>query len=305
MSWNITGRAKVYQYSAAKLTDALDFFQPEVVAHIRSMGEEPRFHAKQWEYAQVLEARDRHAPNAKDYVGVGCGREPLIPRLAERAQTLIASDLYDMAGAWADATQRPDRIWPHLKGLRVHPMDMRRVDLPAESADFIWSLCAIEHVGDEDDVVDSVRQIGRLLRPDGVFVLTTEYTFDEKSFYRSGRPSGTLSLSRDAIRRFFTETGLHCIEPVDLRLSTHPFNVPVWNKLTDRMGMVNLPHVIYRVQPMPLRGTYATCISVVLSRKDHGNDRFIEDSGQREALRPLFERGRSISRKLTLPTRWW
>jgi SAM-dependent methyltransferase len=302
---NFAGSVGGYEYSVAKVADALDFFIPEVIGHIRAMGEEPRFHTKQWEYAQVLQARDRYAPNAKDYVGVGCGREPLIPKLGERAEKLIASDLYDMAGAWADASQRPDRIWPELKSLVVHPMNMRKVDLPESSADFIWSLCAVEHVGNEDDVIDTVRQIGRLLRPGGVFVLTTEYTFDKKSFFVPGRPSGTLSLSRSAIRRMFTETGLHCVEPVDLRLSKHPFNIPVWNKLTDREGMANLPHVIYRVQPMPLRGTYGTCVAVVLSKEDHGKDRLIEDPNEREVLDMLCGVGRRVSRKLTLPTRWW
>lgn len=305
MTWNPAGVVSDYQYSVAKVADALDFFQPEVIAHIRAMGEEPRFHSKQWEYAQVLEARARYAPHAKDLVGVGCGREPLIPMLAKHAERLTATDLYDMTGAWADAEQRPDRIWPELKNLSVHPMDMRKVDLPEGSADFIWSLCAVEHVGQADDVVDTVRQIGRLLRPGGVFVLTTEYTFDDESFYLAGKPSGTLSLSKSVLRRFFTETGLHCVEPVDLRVSTHPFNVPVWNKLTDRIGLVNLPHVLYRVQPMPVRGTYGTCVSVVLCKEDKGNDRLIEDPNQAAKLRPMFELGRSMSRKLTLPTRWW
>jgi hypothetical protein len=107
------------------------------------------------------------------------------------------------------------------------------------------------------------------------------------------------------VRRFFTDTGLHCVEPIDLRVSTHPFNVPVWNKLIDRMGVVNLPHVLYRVQPMPVRGTYSACISIILSKEDHGNDRFIEDPNQAEKLKPMFELGRSVSRRLTLPTRWW
>src|SRR5205085_993543 len=70
-------------------------------------------------------------------------------------------------------------------------------------------------------------------------------------------------------------------------------------------GMSILPHVTYRVQPLPLRGTYGTCVSVVLSREDHGNDRFIEDPDQAERLKPLFEVGRRVSRKLTKPTRWW
>lgn len=80
----------------------------------------------------------------------------------------------------------------------------------------------------------------------------------------------------------------------------------VWNLAgCDRMGVANLPHVLYRVQPRPFHGTYGTCASLVLCREDRGNDRIIEDPAQNDALRPLFELGRETSRKLTLPTRWW
>ena len=80
--------------SVCKINDAVDFFRPEVIAHIRRVGEEPRLHGKQWEYAQVLEARERYAPNARRILGLGCGREATIPVLCEGAEEFVASDLY-------------------------------------------------------------------------------------------------------------------------------------------------------------------------------------------------------------------
>lgn len=289
----------------AKLVDAVDFFRPEIVAHIERTGEAPRMHNKQWEYAMLLEARKRYAADARRIAGLGCGCEPTLPLIAEGADELVATDLYGAPGAWGDASRRPDEVWPEVKNLRVHTMDMRKIDLPAESFDFVSSLCAVEHVGRADAVVDTVRQAGRLLRPGGVMFLSTEYTFDATDFYTPPLPSATtLFMSKRTIRRFFTETGLHLVEPLDLRLSLHPFNIPLWDQINN-YGYRNLPHVLYRTQPLPLYGCYAAVVCLMLCREDRGNDRIIEDPDQMEKLAPLFEMGRKMSRRLTSPVRWW
>jgi SAM-dependent methyltransferase len=292
------------EWSPSKLCDAIDFWNPAIVAQIRSMGQQPRFHTKQWEYAQLLESVTRFATGVESMVGLGCGVEPTIPRLAAVAKEVVATDLYGMEGAWKNASQRPDALWPELKNLRVHSMNMRNIDLPEESADFLWSLCAVEHVGPANAVVDVVRQAGKLLRPGGHFFLSTEYTFEDTTFYAPASPSGTLFLDRSTLKRFFTETGLHLVAPLDLRLSTHPMNVPVWDQMNNH-GAYNIPHVIYRCQPMPFWGTYGGCVSMVLCKEDKGADYFLEDPDQRERLEPMWRLGRKLSRRLTLPSRWW
>lgn len=291
----------------SKLVDAVDFFRPEIIAHIERVGESPRMHNKQWEYAMVLEARKRHAPDAKRLVGLGCGCEATIPALCDGADEYVATDLYGARGAWKNAARRPDEVWPHLRNLRVHTMDMRKIDLPDASFDFVSSICAVEHVGRADAVVDAVRQAGRLLRPGGVMFVSTEYTFRARDFYTPANPfdrNTTLFMSTGTIRRLFTETGLHLVEPLDLRLSLHPLNIPLWDQINN-YGYCNLPHVLYRTQPLPMYGCYAAVISLVLCREDRGNDRVIEDPDQMEKLAPLFELGRKVSRRLTSPTRWW
>ena len=298
-------RCEEYQYSVAKLCDALDFFEPRVIDWIRQVGEEPRFHTKQWEWAQILEARRLYADSARTLVGLGTGTELILPVLARDAEQIIATDLYESPGAWKHtAGRRPDEVFPELDNLRVHSMDMRKIDLPPESADFVWSLCSIEHVGHIEEILDALRQAGRLLKPGGLMAITTEYAFSERSLYVPRIPSGNFFyLDQQKIRRMFTDTGLHLVEPIDLRLSTHPMNVPVWEHLNN--SVPNLPHVLYRAQPLPLYGVYAACICLVLSREDHGNDYFIEDPQREEKLAPLFKLGRSVSRRLTTPLRWW
>lgn len=292
------------QISLCKVVDAVDFFRPSVIEHLRCVGQEPRLHNKQWEYAQQLEAKKRYFRPGGRIAGLGCGCETTIPMMAEGAEEFVVTDLYGAKGAWGDASRRPDDLWPHVQNLKVVSMDMRSIALEEASFDFVSSLCAIEHVGFADAVIAVARQAGRLLRPKGVLFLTTEFTFDDRAFYAPGHPSGTLYLSHRELRRLFTETGLHLVEPLDLRVSTHPLNMPVWDQVNNKL-FPNLPHVLYRNQPLPFWGTYAGTVSLVLSREDHGNDRILQDPDQMERLKPLFEMGRKLSRRLTLPTRWW
>lgn len=44
--------------------------------------------------------------------------------------------------------------------------------------DFCWSLCALEHLGSIDKGFDFIRNSLRTLKPGGVAVHTTEFTFD-------------------------------------------------------------------------------------------------------------------------------
>ncbi len=298
----VTFEASDDGWSPCKVCDALDFFRPEIVENIRRVGEEPRFHAKQWEYAQLLEAKRRLAPNAKTLVGVGCGCEPTIPLLAEGADEIICTDLYGMPGAWDVASRRPDEVFPQLRNLCVHSMDMRRVDLRAESADFVWSLCAIEHVGDGDAIVDAARQAGRLLKPGGVMFLTSEFTFGDQSVFSPGR-SSTLFLDRVMVRRLFTESGLHLVAPMDLRLSAHPFNAPLWWLINNDYPM--LPHCGYSRKRLGVVGYHSTCFSMALCREDRGMDRMIEDPAGEPHLDTLRATARRLSRHVTAPHKWW
>lgn len=281
-----------------KLADATDFFLPEFSEHLARLGEAPTFHNKQWEWAQILETRRRLAPDARRLIGLGAGHEPTIPLLAEGATEVIATDLYEREGGWQTASKRPDRVYPHLKQLRSHHMDMLRVDLPPKSADFVWSMCAVEHVGGLDEVIEAVRQAGTLVAPGGVLFISTEFSLSGP--YRSG---STLYFDRSMIEKVVRRSGLHLVEPIELRLARHPMNVPLWSGA--RAFSDALPHVVYRAQPVPVFGAYATVLSFVLSTEDRGVPIFEADPELDRVVEELGEQGRKLNRRVAPPWHWW
>lgn len=286
-------------WSPCKLCDAMDFFRPGFVEQMERVGELPWFHAKQWEYFQLLETRRVYAPNARVLVGLGCGCELTLPPLAEGAEEVIATDLYGQAGAWDVAQRRPDEVYPAIKNLRVHSMDMRKIDLPPGIADFVWSLCAIEHVGGVDEIADTLRQAGRLLNDTGVLFVSTEYNLGSKPY----RTSNTMFLDRPMIERIIGESGLFVVAPIELRLTDHSFNIPLWHRAREKYHFV--PHITYRHQKLPGYGTFGTVISFVLSRTDRKIPLFDESPDLARVVERLAARGREGNRRLAPPWKWF
>ncbi len=278
-------------WSPCTNADALDFFLPHVSEHLATVGEVPRLHCKQWEYAQLLEVRRRLAPDAKRLVGLGCG--------CEGAEEITVTDLYEREGAWDVARVDPRKAFPSMENLRVHSMDMRKIDLPERSADFVWSLCAVEHVGSLYDVIETVRQAASLLTDDGKLFISTELNLSG-SYYRT---KTTLYLTVDMIEKIVRNSGLYPVAPIRIALSSHPMNTPVEAKVNDEHGAI--PHIIYRHQQRPGDGIFATVVSFVLSRHDHGHPIVEVDPELETTLRALGTEGRRLNRRLVPPWKWW
>jgi len=255
-------------------------------------------HCKQWEYAQLLEVRQKLAANARRLVGIGCGCEKTIPLVGRGAERCTVTDLYGREDAWQTAHANPKRVFPEMTNLEVHSMDMRRVDLPKRSADFVWSLCAVEHAGTLLDIISAVRQAGELLDEDGLLFISTELNLGKRDY----RTSNTVFLSRPMITQIVQSSGLHLFAPIELRISDHPMNTPVSSAIEpDVFGQV-----VYRDQKNALQGTMATVVSFVLGRRDRGvREVWNVDPAYEQTLAKLVKRGRRLSRRLTPPWRWW
>jgi SAM-dependent methyltransferase len=137
-----------------------------------------RLHRKDWEYAvitQALRERGMLEPR-RSGLGFAVGNEPLSRQFAARGVDVLATDAPD-GGAWGASGQHAgagDGIAG--EGVRFRHVDMRRPEqFPDERFDFVWSSCAMEHLGNLQAGLDFVRASSRLLVPGGVAAHTTEY----------------------------------------------------------------------------------------------------------------------------------
>jgi SAM-dependent methyltransferase len=121
---------------------------------------------------------------------LGVGSELLIFLFTRLCGHVTATDLYSGDTAWREAryqdfrasllSQSPFPI--PAERLTLESADMRSLPVPDGSQDFVWSTSSIEHVPGLPDVLDVLREAGRVLRPGGYALLTTEFCISEPPY---------------------------------------------------------------------------------------------------------------------------
>ncbi len=148
-------------------------------------------HRKHWEYCAVAQALHERALLEPGRTGCGfaVGREPLPAAFAARGAQILATDQSPggSAESWAATGQHVASLdGVYVPGLisrpdfdarvRFKPVDMRNLELPwAESFDFIWSCCSLEHLGSLEAGWQFVLKSLELVKPGGFAVHTTEF----------------------------------------------------------------------------------------------------------------------------------
>jgi 2-polyprenyl-3-methyl-5-hydroxy-6-metoxy-1,4-benzoquinol methylase len=153
--------------------------------------EQRNVHRKVWEWvciAQTLYERNMLSPG-RTGLGFAVGSEKLPSLFASLGARIVATDIGDaaIASLWA----KTDEYTGALDGLYVADLidrsdferrvtyrhvDMRDLSqLEPEHYDFVWSSCALEHLGTLDAGLNFIVESTRLLRPGGVAVHTTEF----------------------------------------------------------------------------------------------------------------------------------
>ena len=139
-------------------------------------------HRKYWEYAWLLQAlagRGLIAPGRRG-LGFAVGREPIAAYLASAGVQVLATDgpgesidchwreTGQHAASREDLNLRwlcpPDRF---AENVRFRVEDMRAPAADLADFDFCWSLCAIEHLGDLDQLRRFVTRSLAMVKPGG------------------------------------------------------------------------------------------------------------------------------------------
>ncbi|HLG92566.1 MAG TPA: class I SAM-dependent methyltransferase [Acidimicrobiales bacterium] len=192
-------------------------------------------HRKLWEYAfiaRALEERGMLAPGRRG-LGFGVGAEPLVAAFAARGCQVVATDLDpDRArqAGWAPAGGAPEDLNrlglcpPEEFAERVsfRPVDMNRIPADLGGFDFLWSSCALEHLGSILQGQAFVLSAMRCLRPGGVAVHTTEFNLSADDATVDYAP--TVLLRRRDVQRLvqlLRQAG-HQVEEPDLDPGSSP-----------------------------------------------------------------------------------
>jgi SAM-dependent methyltransferase len=216
-----------------KIGDSTDFSDPRIDLILRhGLRVIPQLHPRQWEFAMTylqLLIANALTPTSRG-ISFGSGREPLIFPIAAITSNLTVTDLYSDSTSWGVAkTARPRdfvlEVAPpdfNPSNLDVAAMDMREINFPDGSFDFAYSISAMEHIGDDPDFLQHLREVRRVLRPNGVYVMTTELCFRSESY----RSTGNYSFALNHLLSLFAAAGLRAEPLFDGRLSRRAENAP-------------------------------------------------------------------------------
>lgn len=205
-----------------------------------------RMHRKDWEWNYILQALHCHAmlePGRKG-LGFAVGTEPLVATMAARGCQVVASDApvaVVESASWVRTGQHSTTVEAlNTDGIcdaaafraraSFRPVDMNDIPGDLRGFDFLWSSCAMEHLGSLEQGVRFVEQSLNCLRPGGVAVHTTEFNLSSNSL--------TIENKDASIYRKCDIEGLY----LRLREAGHqvaPLNFCIGDRLEDRH--VDLP----------------------------------------------------------------
>ena len=158
----------------------------------KRLGEQPdRLHRKIWEYSfisQALYERGLLAPS-RTGLGFGVGKEPLASLFCSYEVKICATDApFEVAdkGNWVETGQFADglevlnerNLCPQAKFEQLctyRKVDMNSIPDDLRGFDFVWSSCALEHLGSIQDGEEFIYNSLDCIKARGYAVHTTEF----------------------------------------------------------------------------------------------------------------------------------
>lgn len=153
-----------------------------------------KLHRKLWEWCYIVQAlyeRGILKPDARG-LGFAVGTEPLTSLFASLGCEIVATDLdsaFANEAGWVATNQNASGLADlNVRGIcptpilaskvAFRPVDMRSIPDDMRGFDFLWSSCAMEHLGSLKNGLDFVERSLQCLRPGGYAVHTTELNCD-------------------------------------------------------------------------------------------------------------------------------
>ncbi|MFK8013364.1 MAG: class I SAM-dependent methyltransferase [Marinicellaceae bacterium] len=228
--------SKLNTHNWQKICAAEDWSKPEFKFVLEKIFKSnASYHRKQWEFVTIFLCLSQQGKLNQNSIGAsfGAGKEPLIYHLLPYVKSFLATDLYSWNTGWDTAKMgKKDTPMDFLKrnapkatdlsNLQAEEMDMRTLDIEDNSLDFCYSSCAVEHIGDHADFVQHLKEVKRVLKPDGIYVMTTEFLFNHQTVANKGN----YKFDNEYLKKLFIESGLDTQMEFDAGCEESRLNVP-------------------------------------------------------------------------------
>lgn len=223
----------------SELCKAKDLHTEWYTRWCREMGEKPRFHRKQWEFAYVMQTLwERKCIEAgKKGLVFAVGSEPLPSIFARYGCQITATDIHPEQGeelGWTNG----DQLCFGLEGLNkrklcdeeifrrsvtYRPVDMNDIPPDLVDFDFNWSSCSFEHLGSIEKGMLFLKNQLKTLKPGGWAVHTTEFNISSNDVTLDNDPNTVIFRKKDIeqITKELEKEG-HFVEEVDFSLGGLP-----------------------------------------------------------------------------------
>jgi hypothetical protein len=195
-------------------------------------------HRKDWEWVYIARCIELFGLNkpGKSAVCFASGAEPLVSFVAAGGANVLATDApEDIGGNWGSsgqyATKSADLFKSRLLSSKVfdelvsfRPVDMNHIPEDVQNFDFLWSSCALEHLGTRQLGIDFVHRAMRCLKPGGIAIHTTELNLGSNEETIDSFPT-CFFLKRD-IERLAAElvTKKHWVAPLNFHTGREIFD---------------------------------------------------------------------------------
>jgi len=230
---------------------------------IFSMNKES-FHRKTWEFNHIIYIlkKSGYLYQKNKGLAIGAGREQILYYLAHKIEKITGIDLFE--GNYIGGEDEPDIpknpkryasfIYPDTN-LDVIKMDALNLEFEDNSFDFIFSASSIEHFGSKKDILKSIKEMYRVLKPGGITVITTEIKLNRLA---CNIPNTKIFELNELLALFKQSDFLLYDNKIDIRIEDYYLN----NCIKLPQEALKSPHVILRF----LRSIF-TSIAIVFKKQ--------------------------------------
>lgn len=183
-----------------------------------------------WEFGYISHALFERGllQDGRKGLGFACGREILPSLFAQYGCQITATDAPHDSGLWEKIGQKAWGISDVFhediidkdkfnSNVDFRAMDMNQIGEDLKDYDFLWSSCALEHLGSLHDAKDFIYRAMKCLKPGGIAVHTTEINLRSQVETKMTGCAILRSIDFIEIAEHLTWKG-HEVAPLDFRL---------------------------------------------------------------------------------------